>query len=261
LDANGNLAWAWLADSRTVLFASNRNGTWALFKQAINETTAELLVEGHTIGLPRLSADGSQVLYQMRDPANSSLPVSLMRLPVAGGSPQPVLKDFDITNHQCASLPSTLCLFSKVQRGHDVYVSFDPERGVGHQLLRTGGSWDNWSLSPDGKTLAIFPGNHRVRFFSLENEVAHENNTVTLNDWWIPNGDWSAEGKGLLIPSVTPAGTPVILEVNRAGKASVVLDGAASTKFWFMVPAPDGHHAILSAEVPGDNNAWMINSF
>jgi DNA-binding winged helix-turn-helix (wHTH) protein/Tol biopolymer transport system component len=88
LDANGNLAEAWLSDSKTVLFVSNRNGTWALFKQAIDETTAEVLVEGHSITLPRLSADGSQVLYQSRaDPANYSLPVSLMRLPVTGGPP------------------------------------------------------------------------------------------------------------------------------------------------------------------------------
>jgi DNA-binding winged helix-turn-helix (wHTH) protein/Tol biopolymer transport system component len=261
LDANNNLAFAWLADGRTVLFASNRNGKWALFKQAIDETTAELLVEGRT-GPPRLSADGAHVLYPTRaDPANSSIPVSLMRLPVAGGSPQLVLKDLNITNFQCARLPSTLCLFSKAQGGHAVYVSFDPEGGVGRELLRSGGNFDNWTLSPDGETLAVFPGDHRIQFFSLENEVFHESNTITLNDWWVPNGDWSADGKGVLIPSLTPAGIPVILEVNRAGKASVVLDGVAHTGFWAMVPAPDGHHGILDAEVPGDNNAWMINNF
>ena len=63
LDANANIADAWTSDSKAVLFVSNRNGTWKLFKQGIDETTAQALVEGRSIFLPRLSADGSQVLY------------------------------------------------------------------------------------------------------------------------------------------------------------------------------------------------------
>jgi hypothetical protein len=95
----------------------------------------------------------------------------------------------------------------------------------------------------------------------VENGVAREGNTVTLNDWWIPNGDWSADGRGVLIPSVTPTGTPVILEVDRAGKASVVLEGAANTAFEWMIPSPDGRNGILAVEVPGDNNVWMLDEF
>jgi DNA-binding winged helix-turn-helix (wHTH) protein/Tol biopolymer transport system component len=262
LDANNNAAEAWLPDNRTVLFVSNRNGRWTLFKQPMDETTAEVLVEQRCISLPRLSADGSQVLYQLRTcPVNFLAPVSLMRLPIAGGPPGLVLKEAGILNYQCARLPSTLCIFSKVQGTDHVYVSFDPERGIGRELLRTKGSFNNWSLSPDGRTLAVFPGDHRIRFFSVENGVAHEGNAVTLNDWWIPNGDWNADGRGVLIPSVTPTGTPVILEVDRAGKASVVLEGAANTAFEWMIPSPDGRNGILAVEVPGDNNVWMLDEF
>jgi DNA-binding winged helix-turn-helix (wHTH) protein/Tol biopolymer transport system component len=261
LDANGNVPSAWLPDSKTVLFVSNRNGTWTLFKQAIDEATAEVMAEGHTIALPRLSADGLHVLYQSRaDPADYSAPVSLMRLPIAGGAPQLVLKDVGIHNHQCARLSSTLCLLSKVQGTDTVYFSFDPEHGIGHEVMRTSDQ-DNWSLSPDGRTLAVFPGDHRIRFFSVTNEVVHDERTVTLNDWRIPGGDWSSDGRGVLIPSDTAAGIPVMIEVDRAGKASVVLEGAANTSFWFMIPAPDGHHAILGLEMPGDNNAWMVDDF
>jgi len=71
----------------------------------------------------------------------------------------------------------------------------------------------------------------------------------------------NADGSGLLIPSITRTGTPVILEVNRAGKASVVLESAANTPFESMIQAPDGHHGILVEIVPGDNNAWMIDNF
>jgi len=263
LDSNGNQATAWLSDSRTVLFVSNRNGTWTLYKQAIDETTADVLVEGHSLYLPRLSADGSQVLYgSQMDPANPSTPVSLMRLPVAGGPPQLVVRDVGLGNYQCARLPSTLCIVHKPQKNDCIFLSFDPQRGIGRELLRTHDGCHNWSLSPDGRTLADFPdGLHSIRFFSLDDGGAREDKTVTLNDWLFGFGDWSADGKGLLVPSFTPAGTPVILEINRAGKASVVLEGTASTAFDFMIQAPDGQHGILGAVVPGDNNAWMIDNF
>ena len=262
LDANGNQATAWLSDSKTVLFVSNRNGTWSLFKQAIDETTAEVLVEGHSLYLPRLSADGSQVLYASQsDPANPSAPVSLMRLPVAGGPPQLVVRDVGLGNYQCARLPSTLCVIHKPEKTDCIFLSFDPERGIGRELLRTHDGCHNWSLSPDGRTLADFPGGHSIRFFSVRNGAARGDKTIALNDWLVPYGDWSADGKGLLVPSATPAGMSVILEVNRAGKASVVLEGTATEEFEFMIPSPDGHYAMLGAAVPGDDNAWMVDNF
>ena len=262
LDANGNIATAWLSDSRTVLFVSNRNGTWTLFKQAIDETTADVLVGGHSIYLPRLSADGSQVLYlSQTDPANPSAPISLMRLPVTGGPPQLILRDIGLGNYQCAHLPSTFCIATKFEKDEVIFFAFDPGRGIGRELLKIRGLVHDWSLSPDGKTLADLPHGHSIRFFSVENGVAREDKTVTLNEWPMDNGDWNADGSGLLIPSMTPTGTPVILEVNRAGKASVVLEGAANTPFESMIQAPDGHHGILVEIVPGDNNAWMIDNF
>jgi hypothetical protein len=76
---------AWTSDSKAVLFVSNRNGTRKLFKQNIDETMAEVLVEGRSIFLPRLSSDGSQVLYlSYPNPANTSLPVALMSKSLAG---------------------------------------------------------------------------------------------------------------------------------------------------------------------------------
>jgi Tol biopolymer transport system component len=262
LDANGNMATAWLSDSRTVLFVSNRNGTWTLFKQAIDETTADVLVEGHSIFLPRLSADGSQVLYlSQTDPAHPLVPISLMRLPVAGGPSQVVLRDIGLGNYQCARLPSTLCIISKSEKDDVIYFSFDPKRGIGRELLKISGQAHDWSLSPDGRTLADFPHDHSIHFLSIENGAAREDKTVTLNEWPVDNGDWNGDGSGLVIPSITPTGTPVILEVNRAGKVSVVLEGAANTPFEFMVQAPDGHRGILGEIVPGDNNAWMIDNF
>jgi Tol biopolymer transport system component len=263
LDANGNQATAWLSDSKTVLFVSNRNGTWTLFKQPIDETTADVLVEGHGLYLPRLSADGSQVLYGSQpDPANPAGPVSLMRLPVSGGPPQLVVRDIGLGNYQCARLPSTLCIIDKTHNTESVFFSFDPERGIGRELLRTHDGSHNWTLSPDGRTLAVYlDGTHTIRFFSVKDGVAKEDKVITVSDWLIPSGDWSADGKALWIPSITQNGTPVLLGVNRQGKASVVLEGSATMAFDYLIQAPDGRRGIIGAFVPGDDNAWMVDNY
>jgi len=262
LDANCNMATTWLSDSRTVVFGSNRNGTWTLFMQAIDEKTADILVEGRSIYFPRLSADGSQVLYlSQTDPSDPSAPISLMRLPLSGGPPQLVLRDTALGNYQCARLPSTLCIASRFEKDSVVLFSFDPVRGIGRELWKLNGLMHDWGISPDGKTLTDFPHGHSIHFLSIENGGVKEDRTVTLNEWPVDNGDWNADGSALLIPSVTPSGTPVILEVNKAGKATVVLEGAAHTPFDFLIQAPDGHHGILGVIVPGDNNAWMVDNF
>jgi Tol biopolymer transport system component len=103
LDDNVNIADTWTADSKAALFVSNRNGTWKLFKQNIDETTPEVLAEGRRIATPRLSPDGSQVLYlSYSDPNNASLPASLMTRPLAGGTPHTIIQEKGIINHQCA---------------------------------------------------------------------------------------------------------------------------------------------------------------
>jgi DNA-binding winged helix-turn-helix (wHTH) protein/Tol biopolymer transport system component len=258
LDANGNLAEAWTPDSKAVLFVSNRNGTWKLFKQAVDETTAEVLVEGRNLFLPRLSADGSQILYlAYSNPRDSSYLVPLMRVPLAGGPPQLVLQASSITNHQCASLPSHVCILSS-QTGPDAtFLTFDTEHGIGRVVTKTD-HFTNWSLSRDGSKLAIFLSEHQVRFFNLNTGAAHD---VSVDDWNLNNGDWSADGKSVFLPSYTTAGQPVILDVNEAGKTVVVLQGAPNTSFQWLVSSPDGHSAIVEEDVPGDNNVWMIENF
>ena len=131
LDTNESLATAWTADSKAVLFVSDRNGTWKLFKQNIDETTAEVLVEGRSMRFPRLSADGSQVLYLVEsETGDHSLPASLMSKPLAGGPPRLVLRENGISNYQCARAPSQLCIFSKLVGDDHILVSFDLEHGA-----------------------------------------------------------------------------------------------------------------------------------
>jgi DNA-binding winged helix-turn-helix (wHTH) protein/Tol biopolymer transport system component len=259
LDANANIADAWTSDSRAILFVSNRNGDWRLFKQAIDETTAEVQVEGRNIFLPRINADGSQILYlSSPKPEDFSFPASLMSKPLAGGTPHTVLRENRIINFQCARSPATLCLFSKLVGQDLVFLSFDLEHGGGREVTRMPIGYSNWTLSPDGLKLAVFTDRHTVRFLSLATGAVRD---VPVKDWPVFNGDWSADGRNLYMPSVTQKGAPIILEVNEAGKAEVVFQGDLNTGFDCLIQSPDGHYGLLVVDLPQENNAWMIDNF
>ena len=75
------------------------------------------------------------------------------------------------------------------------------------------------------------------------------------------NVDRSADGTRLFIRSITPTGVPVILALNGAGKAEVVIEGQVDSNFAFFIQSPDGRHGILEIPTPGDNNAWMVENF
>jgi hypothetical protein len=138
------------------------------FKQAIDETTADVLVEGHGIFLPRLSADGSHVLYlSQTDPADRSVPISLMRLPISGGPPQLVFQDIAPGNYQCARVPSTLCIGSKLEKDGVVLFSFDPVGGIGRELGKLSGLLHNWVFLPMAERSSIFLMVTESTFFPL----------------------------------------------------------------------------------------------
>ena len=259
LDTNESLATAWTADSKEVLFVSDRSGTWKLFKQNIDETTAEVLVEGSSMRFPRLSADNLEVLYLVESrPGDHLSPASLMSKPLAGGPPRLVLRENGISNYQCARAPSQLCIFSKLVGDDHILVSFDLEHGAGREVTRIPNGLSHWSLSPDGSRLALVLEPHRIRFLSPDTGAAHD---VSLNDWPVFNIDWAADGARVFVRSITSAGIPVILALDGSGKVEVVIEGQAHSNFNFFIQSPDGRHGILEMPTPGDNNAWMVENF
>lgn len=89
LDDRLDYVSAWTADGREVVFYSNRGGTFHVFRQAINATKPELLVGGKIdLYLPRLSPDGSSILYVVRPAPGVSDNARVMRVAVTGGVPQ-----------------------------------------------------------------------------------------------------------------------------------------------------------------------------
>jgi DNA-binding winged helix-turn-helix (wHTH) protein/Tol biopolymer transport system component len=262
VDANENYAYAWTADSKAIFSNSNINGTWKLFKQAIDATSPEILVERRSIMTSRLSADGAHVLYMsLLNPDDASSPTEVISMPTAGGTQHVVMQGNGIMNFQCATAPSSLCIFAQIDKdGTNTFRAFDLEHGPGHELLKmTRQVWwenGNWSLSPDGSKLAVALDQHRIRIFSVATREARD---VTVKDWSLNNLDWGANSQTVFMPSHSAAGDPVILEIDQIGKARVVLQGKPNIDFGWMVESPDSRHAIIGEFIPTDNNAWIVN--
>jgi len=277
---------AWTSDSKSVLFFSDRDGVFHIFKQAIDQTQPQLLVGGgEAVALPRLNPDGSIVLYvnSRYDVARIRPPLStqqLMRVPVTGGPPQLVLEGWGINNLQCARLPSTLCIYSELAPGEEHFYTFDPLKGKGYEIrdatIHESDFYSfNWSLSPDGKLLAFSKkfgtqGQPAIRLFSL---VDAKERRISLPGWaGIATLDWSADGESLWSTAFTTSETTsglwttgfnatgewTLLKVELTGKVTPMLRESKMNLGW-AIPSPDGSKlAIWKAS--GTSNVWLAES-
>jgi len=283
---------AWTADSKSVLFFSDRDGVFHIFKQAIDQTQPQLLVGGSdAVALPRLNPDGSMVLYvnSKYDPLrvlqgpHTDAPVGVqqvMRVPVTGGPPQFVLEGSGINNLQCARLPASLCIYSELTPGEEHFYTFDPLKGKGNEIpsatIRESDFYSfNWSLSPDGKLLAFgkkpgVQGQPAIRLLSL---VDSKERRISLPGWaGIATLDWSAEGESLWATAFTTSETTsglwatgfsatgpwTLLKVDLSGKVTPMLRESKTNSGW-AIPSPDGSKLAIW-EATGTSNVWLAES-
>jgi len=177
LDERRNYPYTWTPDGKSVIFTPDRNGVFHLFRQAIDEPAPDLLVDGdQSVLLARLNPDGSEILYSLSpSPNDMERRMRLMRVPLAGGTPQMILAEPGFNNFQCARSPSTVYIFSQYTADRLAFFTFDPATGKKEPLTRIEESeWhlQNWTLSPDGSTLALakkhlIPGLADIRLFSV----------------------------------------------------------------------------------------------
>jgi serine/threonine protein kinase len=259
---------AWTPDSKGVLFHSNRNGAWGIFKQAISRDTAEPVATGPQNEVaPRLSADGAWVLY-LEFPKTSAVPstsLRLMRIPVSGGVPQFVLETRNTGGFGCARAPASLCAIWEGSQDQKqlVMTAFDPLKSRGKVLraIDTDPTASyNLALSPDGSRFAISRGGEaeiHIRLLSLPGGADRE---ITVKGWPNLTGlDWSPDGKGLYCGSVSPQARTV-LYVNVEGNARVLWQyKGAGGEIW-GVPSPDGRYLAILGEVT-NSNVWMVEGF
>ena len=264
-------ATAWTADSKSVLFSSDRSGKQGIYKQEIDQSIAEPLVEGReNVNLARLSPDGKWVLYAETLPAGPGFELRhrVMRIPLKGGIPETVVETTGLRwdDHQCSRAPANVCILIGPGEARLLTVTgFDPLSGSG-KLLRTipKAVSDRFSLalSPDGSTLALTRAGEsdaHIRLLSLNGGPDRE---LHAKGWPnIESIEWSADGRGVYCGSSSPpGGTLVYLDLKGTAKPLWKSRDVGGGGFIAGVASPDGRHLALSG--PGRNsNAWMLAGF
>src|SRR5579864_8142422 len=253
----------WTPDSQAVVFWSDRDGSWDIFKQTLDkDATAELLPLGSE---PKwycsFSPDGQWILYMALPEARmpgGSVPVRIMRVPVSGGPPQLVLTALGTTDIHCTRAPANLCVFDEQQQGHHVFTSVDPVKGRGRELasIETEPSMTiPWDLSPDGSQV-VMTREGRIRLLSLKSGVTTDLAVKGWDSFW--EVDWSADGNALFVSSQTPDGA-TLLRVNLEGEARALWHQKVNLEAK-GIPSPDGRHLAMAGWTT-DSNAWMIENF
>lgn len=303
MDERQNRPYEWTPDGKSVLYVSDREGTFHIFRQQIGAATPDLIsgVQGSP-SILRLNPERTEILYLAEGDwkaadAGSSTPSSqnsgvaghsgtstqaegefqsrnqrLMRVPLDGGISQLVVEDSGINNFQCARLPSRECLYSKYTKDALVFYEFDAKSGAKKELLRTGSvvggvvqlrepEWQyfNWTLSPDGRTLALAKKMRaateaEIRLVSTRGGAER---VLKVKDWGqLATIDWAADGKSFWASAVRHGETTSLINIDLQGRAKPVLQESKPYVGW-AIPSQDGKHLAIW-EATGGSNAWML---
>lgn len=261
---------SWDISGRVVYLDSNRNGRWEIFRQDIEQHSSEYVIGSTSSArFAVLSSDGRWVLYQQRRQAttNWSTPVSLLRVPVAGGPPQEVWNGSGYYRVRCSLPLGNRCVLatSSADRAFLVFSDFDPMTGKGRALRSVatpvdfGTIYYSWDLSPGGSEVALCePGERgtRIRVISL---VGAPERQATVTGWKDFKAiRWAADGTGFFLLSATND-MSTFLRVDQSGNARVLLEKNSQVYFDFA-PSPDGRWFAF-AEVDSSSNVFLFSGF
>jgi DNA-binding winged helix-turn-helix (wHTH) protein/Tol biopolymer transport system component len=254
----------WTSDGKQVIFASNRNGHYGIFKQSVDGETTEALVAGpKDVEVARVSPDNAWLLYVDSTLVNSEGSLQVMRAPLIGGPSQLVLTARAFSDFRCARSPSTLCVISEAteDRKQFVFTAFDPLQGRESELARvdiaTQAKLFHWDLSADGTRICIIKNAQApIEILSLHGDPAQ---TIHVKDWNnLETLNWAADGQGFFISNGVHGGG-VLLHVDLRGNANVLrtTPGVGYAPVW---PSPDGRHLVIQ-EFRAEGNIWTLENF
>jgi len=255
---------AWTSDDHAVIFESNRNGTFGLFRQKIDEQEPEPLVLSNADNvMAQVSPDGKWVLY--REIREKGTKTRLMCVRMKGGTPEPLPGTDDIEEFRCGQQPGSRCVLRSTENDQFVFYELDPLRGRGRELART--AWSptgqgDWDMSSDSRFAAIpnhDPQTAIVRVIPLDATRADTaERVVTISGMKNLDGlVWAANGEGWYAVEKTPLGL-VMFYVDAGGAHSWELL-RSSTALW-AVPSPDGRKIAFPQDAPW-SNVYLVKGF
>ena len=262
---------AWTPDSKAILFWSDRNGDFDIYKQALDQHDAEALISGGgPKNFPVLSPDGMWLLYFR--PGVVTNMGKWMRASIAGGPAQELADERGFLrspNIRCTRAPASVCVIG--ERSSDqkqlIFYTLDPLKGKGTEVIRMevdpNLSQYPWDLAPEGSRVAIMipEGEQgRIRIVSL-GSAADGVHDVILRGWpGLEHLDWSSDGKGWYLSS-RGASSGTLLRVDLKGHASTI-EQEPDSQFWGIwgLSSPDGRY-LAFPRYSLVNNVWLLEGF
>jgi serine/threonine protein kinase len=264
LDDRFDVQPTWAPDGKDILFTSNRNGTYDVFRQPLGATEAEPVVTGPGDQLdPHMSPDGAWILYRdVRVADKSGSPTArLMRIPAGGGAAEKVMDLEPTASLRVTRGPAPLYVIEELSHGHAVFTSIDPIRGRGEVLANAeiGDGPPAWDPAPDGSALAAVVQSDslpRIEVFPLQ---GGKRETVRLRrPFYLGSLAWTSDGRGWIAVGRSEADGWRLLHVGRDGSVSLL----TPPQFWMYSAegSPDGHHVAFTNNA-GQGNIWMLEDF
>ena len=247
---------AWTADGQSVIFESNRNGKFGLFRIGLDEKEAvPLFVSTDDAVHPEVTGDGKWILFH-KGPARHQR--VMMRIPVEGAKTGDVVDTAGKMDEEqrCGGIPGSRCVIRSREDDQFVVRELDPIKGRGQVLARTPYApylMYDWDLSPDGNTIAI--PNHdsrsaQIRLTSLNAAAGSEDKVIRLEGLRNINAvSWTADGQGLFVMINTGSGG-LMLYCDLAGHTTKLLE---SSKVTYVAPSRDGRHIAFPEHVLSSN--------
>jgi eukaryotic-like serine/threonine-protein kinase len=268
-DEYWNTPLCWTADSRALIFSSDRGGNLQIYRQALAAGTPQLVAYAPDLDLysVRLSPDGAW--FVLEGQPHHSPKTSLYRVAVNGGPPQLLFEVDRVINYRCTGKLANFCALSEPSSDGKqfVFTSFDPANGKRKELLRipfeasaTSLRYE-WDISRDGSTIALLknaPNASQICFIPVRGGKTH---TVTIKGYLqLSSIDWAADSRSVFVGASAPSGATVLrVDLNGNVQLMWLLPSNGGLPTW-AVPSLDGRHlAILG--MSSNSNAWIIDNF
>ena len=261
----------WTPDSNTVLFSSNRTGRRQIYRQQLNQNTAEPVIEGSDDqSQAEMGPDGRWILYWSFPYAIGGPPPStarLMRLPLLGGSPEKILEAGEAgpdtaTNFHCPARSTGQCVLSRWQKGGLTFFTLDSSQGPGIEIAETklgAPGLLEWSISPDGSRIAIASQDQlREQIRVLDSQNGTERNIQLPHGWVVWNLSWTSDGRAILAAARTTG--YFIARIDLDGKTHMLLDRGRAQWLSNPRPSPDGRYLAFSQRT-FESNVWLVENF
>ena len=254
-----NFPHGWTPSGDAVIFESNATGEYAIYKQRVDGSKAELMARTSANSvLPKVTPDGRWILFD----DYASIPVprirAIYRVPLAGGRMERVATSGPIDGFDCSLSAEGRCALRARVGKQFVYYDLDAVHGQGRELARTDWteSWlGDWSLSSDGNrvvTVTHDPAHPGIHFVPISPQSGAEFPNITVPGMGnVLLAQEVVRGKGFLVEVRLNDGY-TLLFVDLKGHATSLRH--QSSPLW-AVPSRQGYIAF-PAQV-SDRNVWL----